>query len=110
CQAASPIRTLQEASIEQQGDFFLFKFQANAFLHHMIRNLMGAILYVGQGRQEPVWIDELLAQRDRRRAAPTFAASGLYLSGVAYPPEYELPSADAGNALLSHVGLAWTGR
>ena len=107
CQAASPIRTLQQASIEQQGDFFLFKFQANAFLHHMIRNLMGAILYVGQGRQEPVWMNELLAQRDRRKAAPTFAASGLYLSGVAYPAEHDLPMTDSGSALLSHVGLAW---
>lgn len=110
CQAASPIRTLSRADVVRQGDFFLFKFQANAFLHHMIRNLMGAILYIGQGRQEPVWIDELLAQRDRRRAAPTFAPSGLYLSGVEYPGEYELPCPDKDAALSSHTGLAWPAR
>ncbi|WP_041682586.1 tRNA pseudouridine(38-40) synthase TruA [Pusillimonas sp. T7-7] len=107
CQAASPVRTLQEASVEQHGDFYLFRFQANAFLHHMIRNLMGAILYIGQGKQEPGWIDELLAQRDRRRAAPTFSPAGLYLSGVRYPDEYQLPSGDTVQALLTHVGLTW---
>ncbi|NYT85877.1 tRNA pseudouridine(38-40) synthase TruA [Pollutimonas harenae] len=107
CQAASPVRTMQEVSIEQYGDFYLFKFRANAFLHHMIRNLMGALLYVGQGKQEPDWMDELLAQRDRRRAAPTFSPAGLYLSGVEYPDEHGLPSRDASQALLTHVGLSW---
>lgn len=105
CQAASPIRTLQEASIEQQGDFFLFTFRANAFLHHMIRNLMGAILYVGQGRQEPEWIDALLLERDRRRAAPTFSPSGLYLAAVEYPVEYALPSAEVDASVFSLSGL-----
>lgn len=107
CQAASPVRTLQEIAIVQHGDFYLFKFRANAFLHHMIRNLMGAILYVGQGRQEPAWIDELLAQRDRRKAAPTFSPEGLYLSGVQYPEHFDLPSVDLKQALLTHVGLSW---
>ena len=107
CQAASPIRTLKEASIVQHGDYFLFRFRANAFLHHMIRNLMGALLYIGQGKHQPDWIDELVAQRDRRRAAPTFSPAGLYLSGVEYPAQYQLPSMDSNQALLTHIGLTW---
>ncbi|MCC2596862.1 tRNA pseudouridine(38-40) synthase TruA [Pusillimonas sp. MFBS29] len=107
CQAASPVRTMQEIAIVQHGDFFLFRFRANAFLHHMIRNIMGAILYIGQGRQDPLWMDELLAQRDRRRAAPTFSPDGLYLAGVQYPERFELPSADLQQALLTHTGLTW---
>src|SRR3546814_16242755 len=59
CQAASPVRTLQALDIVQHGDYFLFTFKANAFLHHMVRNLLGALLYVGQGRQEPVWMEAL---------------------------------------------------
>jgi tRNA pseudouridine38-40 synthase len=54
-----------------------FTFRANAFLHHMIRNIVGSLVYVGADREEPAWIAELMASRDRRKAAPTFAASGL---------------------------------
>src|SRR5690606_7800691 len=63
CQAASPVRTLHSLSIERHGDAFLFVFKANAFLHHMVRNLMGALLYIGQGRQQVEWVDMLLQQR-----------------------------------------------
>lgn len=105
CQAASPIRTLQALDIEQRGDFYLFTFQANAFLHHMVRNLMGAILYIGQGRREAAWIEDLLAQRDRRLAAPTFAPDGLYLTHVQYPAEFELPRADSAGTFSSHFGF-----
>jgi tRNA pseudouridine38-40 synthase len=69
-----------------------FTFRANAYLHHMIRNLVGSLVYVGAGRQESAWIAELLASRDRRLAAPTFAADGLYLAGVEYDPAFELPA------------------
>jgi tRNA pseudouridine38-40 synthase len=92
CQAASPVRTLQRLSIDQRGVVFLFVFKANGFLHHMVRNLMGALLYVGQGRHGPDWMDELLALRDRKRAAPTFAPDGLYLTHVQYPVEFALPA------------------
>lgn len=104
CQAASPIRTVQALTVEQRGEFFIFTFKANAFLHHMVRNLMGAILYVGQGRKPAQWIDELLAQRDRRLAAPTFMPDGLYLAHVQYPREFALPELTPEEVLSSHLG------
>ncbi len=104
CQAASPIRTLHMLQIEQRGEFFIFTFKANAFLHHMVRNLMGALLYIGQGRQSPEWIDLLLAQKDRRLAAPTFAPDGLYLAHVEYPGRFELPNLDLPQVLAAHLG------
>jgi tRNA pseudouridine38-40 synthase len=104
CQAASPVRTLSKLDITRHGDHFLFVFKANAFLHHMVRNLMGALIYVGQGRQEPDWMVYLLAQRDRRLAAPTFSPHGLYLVGADYPPQFALPEIGVRDALLSHLG------
>jgi len=92
CQARSPIRTLSEARVERQSNLVAFTFRANAFLHHMIRNIVGSLVYVGADREEPAWIAELMASRDRRKAAPTFAASGLYLAGVEYDPELRLPA------------------
>lgn len=106
CQAASPVRVLESLDIQQQGEFFVFGFTANAFLHHMVRNLMGALLYVGQGRQDPTWMEELLAQRDRRRAAPTFSPEGLYLAHVGYPEHFGLPIVPAAQAFLQHTGVA----
>ncbi|GAA4328724.1 tRNA pseudouridine(38-40) synthase TruA [Pigmentiphaga soli] len=95
CQAASPVRTLHQLDIERRGRFVIFTLRANAFLHHMVRNIVGALVYVGQGRQPPEWMPALLAERDRRRAAPTFAPDGLYLTAVGYPPECGLPPTDA---------------
>ena len=70
----------------------VFTFTANAFLHHMIRNIVGSLVYVGSGKQEPGWIAELLAQRDRRNAAPTFSPDGLYLAAITYDPAFPLPA------------------
>lgn len=92
CQAKSPVRDLREVQIAREGPLIRFTFRANAYLHHMIRNLVGSLVYVGAGRQESAWIAELLASRDRRLAAPTFAADGLYLAGVEYDPAFELPA------------------
>jgi len=92
CQAKSPIRDLKEARVERRGTLVVFTFRANAFLHHMIRNVVGSLVYVGAGKQGPEWIAELLARRDRREAAPTFAAGGLYLTGVEYDPAFGLPA------------------
>ncbi len=91
CQAKSPVRFLHEARVTREGDFIYFDFHANAFLHHMVRNLVGALVYVGKGRYRPEWIADVLAAGDRRRAAPTFAPDGLYLCGVGYPPHWPLP-------------------
>lgn len=104
CQASSPVRTLLSLDIEQQGEFFLFRFRANAFLHHMVRNLMGALVYVGQGKHPPQWMDMLLARRDRRLAAPTFSSAGLYLAGVDYPGAFGLVQSDPLEALFSQTG------
>lgn len=92
CQAKSPVRDLREVTIEREGRLIRFTFRANAYLHHMIRNIVGSLVYVGAGRQEPGWIAELLAARDRRLAAPTFGPDGLYLAGVEYDPAFELPA------------------
>ncbi|OIQ96736.1 tRNA pseudouridine synthase A [mine drainage metagenome] len=94
CQAKSPVKTLHRAEVERRGDLLVFEFHADAFLHHMVRNLVGALVAVGKGRQSPEWIAELLAGRDRRRAAPTFSPAGLYLAGVEYESRWCLPGAD----------------
>lgn len=93
CQAATPVRTMTHASVGRQGAFVVLKFTANAFLHHMIRNLVGELVYLGQGKTDLTHFKSVLDARDRKRAAPTYAAGGLYLSGVQYLPELlEIPS------------------
>ena len=91
CQAKSPTKTLTEVAIAVDGDELRFDFRANAFLHHMIRNIVGSLVYVGAGKHPPGWIAELLARRDRTRAAPTFAPDGLYFTGADYDAKWELP-------------------
>ena len=91
CQAKSPVRVLDRAEISVNGPYLLFDFAANAFLHHMVRNIVGCLVYVGNGRQPPEWVAELMAKRDRRLAAPTFAPDGLYLAGVRYDARWKLP-------------------
>lgn len=92
CQAKSPVRELRAATVRAAGRYVVFEFVANAFLHHMVRNLVGSLVYVGRGRRSPAWIDELLGERDRRRAAPTFMPDGLYLAGIDYPAAWGLPA------------------
>ena len=91
CQANSPVRTLHTASIMAHGDYILFNFSANAFLQHQVRNMVGALIYVGNGKYPPVFIKELLEQKDRTLSPPTFSPNGLYLVGVAYDQKFELP-------------------
>ena len=91
CQAKSPIKTLHRASIERRGDFLLCDFRANAYLHHMIRNLMGGLVQVGIGKYPPEWMRGILQGRDRSLGAPTFDAAGLYLSYIRYPSVFDLP-------------------
>ncbi|HMM55279.1 MAG TPA: tRNA pseudouridine(38-40) synthase TruA [Candidatus Desulfobacillus sp.] len=91
CEAATPVRLLQRAEVTRRGDCVLFDFRANAFLHHMVRNMVGALVYVGKGAHPPEWIAELIAGRDRSLAAPTFPPHGLYLSAVEYEARWQLP-------------------
>ena len=86
CQARSPVRRMYRAAVGQQGSLFTFEFRADGFLHHMIRNIVGSVVRVGRGRETPGWLGQVLAGRDRTRAAPTFSPAGLYLAEVAYPP------------------------
>jgi len=92
CQAAHPVRVMQAVNVSTHGPYVVFRFTANAFLHHMVRNLVGSLVYVGKGAQPPEWMRELLAQRDRSAAAPTFSPAGLYLTEVRYPDTWRLPA------------------
>ena len=92
CQAKTPVRIMQSAGIRASGAYFLFDFTANAFLHHMVRNIVGCLVYVGKGNQPPQWISDLIAAQDRRLAAPTFSADGLYLFAVRYHARWGLPA------------------
>lgn len=91
CQARSPIKDLQKIGIATSGDYILFDFTANAFLHHMVRNLVGSLVYVGKGKHPPAWMLELLENRNRTHSAPTFAPDGLYLAGIGYDPKWAIP-------------------
>ena len=91
CQAKSPVKTLHRFDIVKRGEMLVFQLRANAFLHHMVRNLIGSLLYVGQGKQPAGYLAELIEGRDRSQAAPTFMADGLYLTAVEYPAEFALP-------------------
>lgn len=105
CQAASPVRTLDTLQIDCRGPYLIFTFRANAFLHHMVRNLMGTLVMIGRGRRPPQWAGALLAGCDRRLSAPTFMPDGLYLAHVAYPGASELPLLPAEEALRDYAGL-----
>jgi tRNA pseudouridine38-40 synthase len=91
CQARSPVRDLSHLAVRRVGDFVLFEVTANAFLHHMVRNIAGLLIYIGQGNAQPEWAAEVLAARDRRMAPATAQAAGLYLWRVHYPAVFGLP-------------------
>lgn len=91
CQALSPVKTLQPIAIHRHGAYWRFDFEGSAFLHHMIRNIMGCMLAIGQGLKPVGWMDEVLQARDRDAAAPTFSPDGLYFVGPVYSPEWNLP-------------------
>ena len=99
CQAKSPIKLMHDISIEKHGDLLILTVRANAFLHHMVRNIVGALVYVGYGQKPAEWTKELLDGRDRTRAAPTFMPDGLYLAKIEYDPKWKLPQEPA-NSLL----------
>ena len=91
CQAKTPVKVLRELKISRSGEMIRFEFAADAFLQHMVRNIVGSLVYIGGGRQPPEWLEDLLQCRDRTRAAPTFSSAGLYLAGVEYDTAWALP-------------------
>ena len=91
CQARTPVRVLHDLQVRRLGDYVIFDFTANAFLHHMVRNIVGCLVYVGARRKPADWVAELLAACDRKLAAPTFAPDGLYLVRVRYDARFGLP-------------------
>ena len=92
CQARTPVKTMHRIEISRRGPYWRFEFEANAFLHHMIRNIMGCLVVVGQGLQPPTWMAQVLAARSRDAAAPTFSPDGLYFLGPVYDAAWGLPS------------------
>ena len=94
CQAASPVKELRAVTITRRGAYWRFDFDGSAFLHHMIRNIMGCLIAIGQGQHPPGWISEVMASRSRDAAAPTFSAAGLYFLGPYY---------DAGLGIAEHT-------
>ncbi|MEO7400807.1 MAG: tRNA pseudouridine(38-40) synthase TruA [Polaromonas sp.] len=101
CQARSPVKTISRIDISRRAApdgrsaYWRFEFEANAFLHHMIRNIMGCLMAVGQGKHPPDWMAQVLAARSRNVAAPTFSPSGLYFLGPVYEERYGLPTQTA---------------
>lgn len=91
CQAKSPVRCVEHVAVSRAGDEILVEIRANAFLHHMVRNIVGSLLIVGRGEARPGWIEELLAARDRTIAGPTAPPTGLVFVGPLYPARFALP-------------------
>ena len=100
CQAKSPVKNLQIATVKQYGEQFIFEFAANAFLQHQVRNMLGALIYVGNGKYAPDFIQQLLAQKDRTLSPPTFSPNGLYLAGVQYDNKFALPNTQRSLTLI----------
>ena len=91
CQALSPVKTVLRAGVQKHGNYWRFDFEATAFLHHMVRNIMGCLIAIGQGKHPPAWISQVLSARDRNAAAPTFAPDGLYFMGPRYDAKWGVP-------------------
>jgi len=100
CQAKNPVRTLHAIEIERIGERIDFTLRANAWLQHMVRNIVGALAYVGKGRHPPKWVKKVLDSRDRSLAAPTIGSEGLYLESVEYDPRWNIPMTESQKAAL----------
>lgn len=95
CQAPSAVKTMRAIEITRRGAYWRFEFDASAFLHHMVRNLMGSLIAVGSGARDEAWLSDVLAAKDRRLAAATFSADGLYFVGPYYDAAYTIPARTA---------------
>jgi len=94
CQSKSPVRRIERLMVERQDEWVLIEVTANAFLHHMVRNIAGLLIDIGKGKHPPAWAQEVLASRDRRMNAATAPADGLYFWSVRYDPAFGLPGAE----------------
>ena len=101
CQSRTPVRYMEKITVTRCGSFVVIDVQANAFLHHMVRNIAGALMAVGSGKQPESWVAEVLETRDRRKAGVTAPAPGLYLVDVGYPEQYRIPAAACGPAFVA---------
>ncbi|QNS14308.1 tRNA pseudouridine(38-40) synthase TruA [Mannheimia bovis] len=101
CQSHTPWRNIHHLNVFRQGDYVIVDIQANAFVHHMVRNIVGTLLEIGQGRQPVEWAKWVLEQRDREKAAPTAKAEGLYLVEVHYPERFGIPKTALGPLFLA---------
>ncbi|CAM3860658.1 tRNA pseudouridine(38-40) synthase TruA [Rheinheimera salexigens] len=100
CQSRSPVRTLHHLTITRHNDYIVIDIKANAFLHHMVRNIAGSLLEVGMQVRPPEWIGELLVEKDRALAAATAKPGGLYLVDVDYPEQFAIPASVGGPLFL----------
>ncbi|MBU3003008.1 tRNA pseudouridine(38-40) synthase TruA [Paraglaciecola arctica] len=100
CQANTPVRNMTSISVTRFGDYIMIDVTANAFLHHMVRNITGSLLKVGSKEKPITWIQTLLQDKDRTKAAATAKPNGLYLVHVTYPEEFDLPKTPLGPLFL----------
>ncbi|MEQ6341294.1 MAG: tRNA pseudouridine(38-40) synthase TruA [Gammaproteobacteria bacterium] len=100
CQAKSPVRTVHRLDVTRQGELIFIDIEANAFLHHMVRNIAGVLMAIGAGEREPVWAHEVLEMRDRTLGGVTAPPHGLYLMEVGYPERFDIPR-------LSQTSMVW---
>lgn len=91
CQAKHPIREMQSISVKREGDYVILDLKANAFLHHMVRNIMGSLMVIGRNEKKAEWMRDVLLGQDRKKAGMTASPAGLYLVNVEYPAEHGLP-------------------
>ncbi len=95
CASKTPMRNVHKLTVKRYDEFIIIDIEANAFLHHMVRNIVGVLLNIGGGREKPEWMQEVLYAKDRRKAAQTAPATGLYLSRVTYPAKYSFPKSSS---------------
>lgn len=105
CQSNTPFRNVHKVSVVRLGQYLVVDITANAFLHHMVRNIVGSLVEIGKGEAQVEWIAELLANKDRTLAAATAKANGLYLIDVTYPAKFELPRTPVGPLFLPDTDL-----
>ncbi|GAM61556.1 tRNA pseudouridine synthase A [Vibrio ishigakensis] len=100
CQSLSPFRNMMHINVTRHNHYVVVDIKANAFVHHMVRNIVGSLLVVGRGEQPTTWMKWLLEQKDRKLAGATAKAEGLYLVSVDYPEQFGIPQAPMGPLFL----------